>query len=389
MKRNGKRTRLGVLSDEFFNVRLGGYGGFGWATRMLGQWFSSHPEHGIDLVFFSNQFRSQNGADETHVHNTRLVLRGRNRVQDWRNLWREQLDLLLLVDYNLGYRFHCAALARTPVVLWSRDPRTPEDWEIIRTLQIPGQENVPPQGIVPNDCASVAALAHFSRWARRPFLFATPAPGFAEKMRGTFGVETGLHFLPNIIHPPPGAPSKSDRPRVVFLGRLDPIKRPWLAVEIARRFPEVEFLLLGNAHYRGAGGWEPNDLPPNVQSLGHADEEQKWRALASAWILVNTSNHDGLAVSFLEALACETPIVSCVNPAGIVERYGIFVGEWPGTGLEGVPAFAAALEKLLRDDAFRQRLGGAGRAWVNATHTEARFLESFSDLCQRAGVARP
>ncbi|MBI4790118.1 MAG: glycosyltransferase family 4 protein [Chloroflexi bacterium] len=387
MERNGKHIRLGALGDEFFDARLGGFGGFGWATRMLADCFVGHPERGVDLVFFSNRLR-QNGVRETCVHDTRLVLRGNNRAQDWRNLRRERLDLLLLFDYNLGYRFHCAALARTPVALWARDPRTLEDWEKIRTLQIPGQENAPPQGIVPNDCNSVAALARLSRWARRPFLFATPNPAFAEKMRGAFGVESELLFLPNVIRPFPGAPTKSNRPRVVFLGRLDPIKRPWIAVELARRLPDVEFLLLGTAHYRGAGGWEPRDLPPNIQAIGQADEEQKWRALASAWVVVNTSIHEGLAVSFLEALACETPIVSCVNPAGIVERYGIFVGTWLGTGLDGVPSFAAALEKLLRDDVLRARLGKAGRAWVNATHTEARFLESFSALCQRAGVGR-
>ena len=32
---------------------------------------------------------------------------------------------------------------------------------------------------------------------------------------------------------------------VAFVGRLDPVKRPWLVVELARRHPEVRFEMAG------------------------------------------------------------------------------------------------------------------------------------------------
>ena len=87
-------------------------------------------------------------------------------------------------------------------------------------------------------------------------------------------------------------------PKLFFLARLDPYKRPWLFAELARHFPEVEFLFLGKAHHRGEGAWEPNELPDNVKLMGHISGEQKTRILSSAWVLVNTSIHEGLAVSF-------------------------------------------------------------------------------------------
>ena len=40
---------------------------------------------------------------------------------------------------------------------------------------------------------------------------------------------------------------------------LDPIKRPWLFAEIAKHFPDVEFLFLGQSHFRGEGAWEIRD----------------------------------------------------------------------------------------------------------------------------------
>src|SRR5262249_7864598 len=152
-----------------------------------------------------------------------------------------------------------------------------------------------------------------------------------------------------------GHAQKSPSPTAVFLGRLDPYKRPWIAVELARRFPEVTFLFLGQAHFSGAGSWEPVDLPPNVKLLGHTVGAEKEAALAAAWVLVNTSIHEGLAVSFLEALAWETPILSCQDSEGVSSRFGLYVGRWDGTGLESLPTFASALRRLLDSATLRER----------------------------------
>ncbi|MCP2730929.1 hypothetical protein [Limnofasciculus baicalensis] len=125
---------------------------------------------------------------------------------------------------------------------------------------------------------------------KRPVLFATPAPFLKDKVLGTYGVQPlTVTFLPNIIDPEPGEVIKSEHPTVVFLARLDPHKRPWLFVELARHFPPVEFIFLGKPHFQGEGAWEPDSLPDNVQLMGHVDGEEKVRILSSAWVLINTS----------------------------------------------------------------------------------------------------
>jgi glycosyltransferase involved in cell wall biosynthesis len=173
---------------------------------------------------------------------------------------------------------------------------------------------------------------------------------------------------------------------VIFLGRLDPIKRPWLFMELARRFPAVEFLMLGKSHFQGPGSWPIKDLPANVKLLGHVDGELKHQLLSSAWLLVNTSIHEALANSFLEALACETPLLSCNNREGIASRFGIYTGRWPGDGMSGLSAFAHGLERLIEDTERRTRLGQAGRQWVEQTHNGTTFLSAFDKLCERAGM---
>jgi glycosyltransferase involved in cell wall biosynthesis len=257
------------------------------------------------------------------------------------------------------------------------------------TLRIPGAEGERPRGIEGTDCTSLAKIVSASRLIARPVLFATPAPHLAEKVPGAYGVTPPeVFFLPNPVELCDGYASKSERPRVVFLARLDPIKRPWLFAEMAGRFPEVEFLFMGHSHFTGEGTWRPERLPPNVRMLGHVDGEEKRLLLSSAWALVNTSIQEGLAVSFLEAMACETPIVSCQNPGDVVSRFGVYVGRFDGDGRGLLPGFTEALGRLLGDEATRKRLGREGRAWVEETHGMAPFLKAFRQLCARAGVVR-
>ena len=130
--------------------------------------------------------------------------------------------------------------------------------------------------------------------------------------------------------------------------------------------------------------WHQGPLPTNVHLLGHVGEEEKLPYLSSSWLLVNTSIHEGSAISFLEALSCEMPLLGCQDPEGIVSKFGIFVGRHEGSGMQGSPALIQGLQRLLSDDQMRLSLGKNGRSWVNATHSRSTFLASFRDLCAKA-----
>lgn len=379
-----RRIKLGVVANEFFDLSLGKMSGFGWAARQLARLFRAEPELGVELVFLSRK-RDEKAPGELAVHETRLIPRRKQRLDYARRVRSERIDLLLCIDYRPGYRGLLRLLPRTPMLVWARDPRTPQDLARIATLRIPGQEDTRPQGITSIDCTSLAGVVRASRWVRRPVLFATPAASLAEKIPAAYGVDPPrVALLPNPLEPDPGEPEKSVQPTVVFLGRRDPIKRPWLFVELARRFPQARFLLLGQAHVRGAGAWQPQTLPANVQLLGHVDGEQKRRILAPAWVLVNTSIHEGLAVSFLEALACEVPLLACVDPERVVSRFGICAGRVDADGLAALPSLERGLGRLLDNGALRAQLGREGRRWVCETHTRERFSVAFGEILRRA-----
>ncbi|NOT25049.1 MAG: glycosyltransferase family 4 protein, partial [Acidobacteria bacterium] len=153
----------------------------------------------------------------------------------------------------------------------------------------------------------------------------------------------------------------------------------------AKHFPSVEFLFLGQAYHGDHEVvWHPRDLPSNVRLMGHVDGEEKTRILSSAWALINTSIHEGLAVSFLEALTCETPLLSCIDTEEVASRFGIYVGSFTGTGMDSVPAFVKGLRELIDAPDRRRRLGKDGRDWVAKTHNRERFLDAFHDLCVSA-----
>ena len=385
-----KRLKLGIVANEFFDRKIGRMGGFGWAAWKVSKLFNEHPEYGVETTFLTQSIPFAGDPTSIRVHGTRLINREGGRLTSIRRLRAEKLDLLLMIDYRPTYHFFAAALPRTPIIVWVRDPRTAEDMDKINTLSIPGAEGARPQGVAAIDCTSLRKIVRTSRLVRRPVIFATPAPGLAAKVPGTYGVTPSeVFFLPNIIDLNLGEVSKSARPSIAFLARLDPLKRPWLFVKLAEQFPEVDFLLMGQSHFEGMGSWQPMNLPANVRLLGHVEGEEKSKLLASSWVLVNTAISEGLAVSFLEALSCETPIISCNNPEEAVSRFGVFVGRWTGTGLDGLPKFAEALEMLLHDTPLRVRLGKEGRAWVGETHTAARFLQAFRSLCAMAGVRQP
>ncbi|MCZ7588718.1 MAG: glycosyltransferase [Gaiella sp.] len=142
----------------------------------------------------------------------------------------------------------------------------------------------------------------------------------------------------------------------------------------------MEFVIFGRPHFSGPGSWHPTRLPANVSLFGHLDGEAKRRMIGSAWMLANTSIHESLPVSFLEALHCGTPIVSYQDPESVTSRFGAYVGSWEGSGLDALDTFADAVQQLLDDEDVRLGLGAAGRDWVRANHTPERFLAEFGAL---------
>jgi len=370
------------VANEFFDPDLGRMGGFGWGALNAARTFVRRPELAIRPIFISGQY-STDGNAVMRSNGIPLLLR-QNSPEEWRRRLRpREIDLLLTIEYRPAYRPILEAIADVPIIVWVRDPRPPEDDRKIQTLEVPG-EKTQPKGIPLIDCRSLGAIAADSHESGRLLVFGSPAPSYlGPKTSGAYGFDVPhVELLPNPIEVVRGRTAKTRYPTVVSLGRLDPVKRPWLVLELAKRFRHVEFLLLGQPHFTGGGSGRRrlSRLPRNVRALSHVDGVEKLRLVASAWALLNTSIHEAFPVSFMEALHCGTPLVSCQDPEGVVSRFGVYVGRWDGSGMESLSAFAEGLDRVLTDDELRARLGRAGRAWIRRRHTPDRFVRHFIRL---------
>ncbi len=373
------RLRLAIVANEVFAPDLGRMGGFGWAVRQVARCFADAPEFGVDPTILLSEALPAGVAPPARVHG--VPLRRPRRVPI-----RDRPDLMLWIDYRPSYRWQFVAFPRTPVVVWVRDPWDQAARAAIAGLTIPGQPGVAPQGLRHGSTRGLRHVAGIARATRRPMGIALTTAELRTKIDDAYGTRhLPVWTLPNPIAMPMGSLRKADRPLVAVLGRLDPVKRPWIVLDLARRLPDVEFVVMGQSHFRGAGSWHSADVPANVRLVGHADDPEKTEVLGRAWVLLNTSIHDGLAVSMLEALAHRTPLVATVDPAGIVTRFGAFAGEHPGDGLGGLPALEAAMTGLLGDATRRARLGASGRHWVEATHSRERFVNAFVEIASDLG----
>jgi hypothetical protein len=153
-----RRINLGIIANEFFDSSISTMGGFGWAARQVTRCFTDDPSLGVDVTLVSGLLPRPGMPSEARSHGVPIIFRDPSRLAVLRRMWSRRFDLLLTIDYRPTYRAYLKALPRTPVVVWVRDPRPPEDWAEIAGLRIPGADGAVPSGIQQVDCRSLAAI---------------------------------------------------------------------------------------------------------------------------------------------------------------------------------------------------------------------------------------
>ncbi len=98
---------------------------------------------------------------------------------------------------------------------------------------------------------------------------------------------------------------KFEKPTIIWVGRLDENKNPKIFLDLARMFPKCEFLMVGYGNENLI-----KERPENLRFLGKLSREETLRLISGSWVLVNTSNAEGIPNVILEALLCGTPALS-------------------------------------------------------------------------------
>ncbi len=187
-------------------------------------------------------------------------------------------------------------------------------------------------------------------------------------------------FRPSMETAPPHA-----RKQILFAGRLDPIKRPSLLVDIAgellslRKKADFVFVVAGE-------GPEASSVQAQVRRkalqgifefLGHVEDMPP--VIAAADIVLLPSRSEGMPLIVLESLACSTPVVAS-KVGAIAELVDSSCGVLIEPASGEASAFAVAIDRLLNHPDLCRQMGEAGRKKVAAEYDLRRARQAYASL---------
>ena len=200
------------------------------------------------------------------------------------------------------------------------------------------------------------------------------------------GVDT-TQFHPDAPRPH-GLPS--DKPTILFLGRMDPRNGLGLLLHTFRRIRgrgrEAQLVVVGDGPLRRYYEHEARNHP-DIHFVGSALAERAGY-YANSDVYACPTSIASFGITLLESMACATPI-ACSNIPGFRDvvahnREAIMVSHRePGV-------LADALVELLDDETLRARLGHAGRQrslHYDWSHVTRRVLDEYASVLGLAAAA--
>jgi glycosyltransferase involved in cell wall biosynthesis len=170
----------------------------------------------------------------------------------------------------------------------------------------------------------------------------------------------------NITVVPPGIdPSfrpggrREREPLVVAVGRLVPVKRFDVLIdalaEVKTRRADLRAVIVGEGYERDALERRIAELGAQdwISLPGRIDDASLLDLYRRAWLLASASRHEGWGMTITEAAACGTPAVATRIPG----HMDAIVDGVTGVLVDHDKGLAGAIDRMLRDDAYRAVLG--------------------------------
>jgi D-inositol-3-phosphate glycosyltransferase len=284
--------------------------------------------------------------------------------------------------------------------------RVAERWQVpliqtFHTLGVLKNQTLAP-GDVPEPALRLIAEERISRAADRVLVLTC---GEARLLHRTYRVSgSELTVVPAGVDLERFAPSRAPRrpgpPRLLFVGRLQPLKGPDVAVrtlaEVRRRLPDATLRIVGGASGGSSATTSTEGLRELARQLGVEEAVELEPALDQATLAERYRDADAVLVPSrsetfglvaLEAQACGTPVVAADVPGleAVVGAGGLLV---PGHDPEDHAE--AALTYLVDPEAAAQAgaAGVATAARASWDRTVDRLLDVYGELTEvRASVA--
>lgn len=368
--------KVGLIIDEFFGAAGTAFGGYGFLAREYVAKYLPNKDIQIDVLLGK-------GSKKLFVEEYKIddVLAYRLPRQKWfakRWLKKQNYDIYLSIELTDHYVLLNEPDLKKKLILWIQDPRPQYEWDEINTVKLFPEYNYYNQDIYD--------LVH--NWYKdNRVKFISQGYFLNQKAIDLYDLDpkVEIQYLPNPIN----IDNKFDvlnfpkKNNIIFLGRIESVKRGWIFCEIAKKMPYYDFYVLGKTHREESKNAEIMSEYYSISNLhfvGHVEGEEKENYLKEAKLLVNTSIHEALPISFLEALSYGTLLVSNRNPEDLTSKFGIHVGDVLGDGFDKIDLYVEAINQLLSDEERRNKLSVDAIKYVRKTHDVTDFVKNLRKL---------
>jgi len=186
--------------------------------------------------------------------------------------------------------------------------------------------------------------------------------------------------VPNVAPWEDGTPKDDPGEYVLWVGSIQPKKRPHMLLDIAARTPDVRFVMAGGRmeacpELYASVQTRANQVP-NVDFLGFVPFSDTKRLFERASALVSTSDghEEGFPNVFLQAWGTGTPVVATCDPDGVNRKHGL--GYFCQTAAE----VSESICTLMADPELREQTGCRVSEYVRRNHSLAEIATRLDGL---------
>jgi len=167
--------------------------------------------------------------------------------------------------------------------------------------------------------------------------------------------------------------TKDEPSHILWIGRMERWKNPEAFVRLAKKLPEIRFVMCGSGSlYKHVA--EEASRVPNLTLTGGVDGEPKLALLRKAIALVNTSFVEGFPNTLIEAGIHCLPYISFVDPDEVICRYKL--GFHPKSFSELVEITSS----VAKDKQIRSQIGARIRRYVEKNHDIRDTVSEYDRL---------
>lgn len=370
---NPKTLKVALIIDEFFGGAKTPYGGYGFLARYYICKYIPNEDITIDVLL--RRRHRTNFAKKTIVDGINIYQLPSKEDTARKFLDKQNYDVYLSIELTFNVMPSLVSNPSKKLVLWIQDPRPMYEWDEINTVKLFPEPSYYDQKIYDS----------VHDWFKQDRLtLVSQAYCLNEKAIDLYKLRTdiSIEYLPNPIEIDENFDVKlhQKKNQIIFLGRVESVKRPWLFFEIAKAMPEYDFVVLGSTHTgvdRMAKIISKYNNLPNLKFAGRVMGEEKNQYLKESKILVNTSIHEALPVSFLEAMAYGTLLVSNRNPDNLTSQFGVWTGDVLGDGFESISLYVDGIRELITNESKRSEMSSAAIEYVKKVHNIPRFVKDL------------